>query len=309
MRVQDIINLSKEYLLVGVIAGLMVILLLEIGYSVVYRKICHGTRRLNRRRVVWWAVFFCYMTVLIGATVFSRSSGMGNHRKIIGLFVSYKEAWITGTASAWRNLILNIFLFVPLGFLLPLGWRKFRAFWKTYLTGLLLTVLIECFQLLFSFGLFEMDDIFNNLLGTMIGYGFYELWRMIAGSREVRKRKKNVKRCLAAQFPLLLTVGAFAVLGFCYRNQELGNLSVECVTPYKTAQMTISANQTYSSESNVGMVYQIKTCTLEETAELAQEMFTLLGTGINESRTDVYDETVFYYSTDTDYRLKNQLDS
>ena len=297
MRVQDVFNLSKEYLLIGVVAGLVVGLLLVIGYFVIYRKVLHGTHRLSGLRVLWWAVFCCYMVVLIGATVFSRSSGAWNYQKIVGLFVSYKDAWISGTASEWRNLIINILLFVPFGFLLPLGWRRFQSFWKTSLTGLLLTVMIECFQLLFSFGLFEMDDIFNNLVGTMIGYGFYELWHMIVQ----RSEKRNVKWCLAAQIPLLFIVCAFAVLGCCYQNQELGNLSVECVAPYKTAQMKISTNQIYSSESSEEMVYQIRTCTLEEATEIAQEMFELLGTTINERHTDVYDNTVFYYSQDSNY--------
>ena len=35
-----------------------------------------------------------------------------------------------------RNIVLNILLFVPFGFLLPLGIRFFRRFWVTYLTGL-----------------------------------------------------------------------------------------------------------------------------------------------------------------------------
>ncbi|MCD8118818.1 MAG: VanZ family protein [Lachnospiraceae bacterium] len=300
MRVQDIINLSKEYVLFGAVAGVAAVLFLAIGYFVIYRKVLHGTRRLSRLRMLWWAVFCCYMVVLIGATVLSRSSGAWNDRKIVGLFVSYKDAWISGTASAWRNLVLNILLFVPLGFLLPLGWRRFRVFWKTSLFGLILTVMIECFQLIFSFGLFEMDDIFNNLLGAMIGYGFYELWRVVAPGSG---KEKNVKWCLAAQLPLLLAVCGFAVLGFCYQNQELGNLSVTCISPYKTAQMTISTNQTYSSESRSGMVYRIRTCTLEETAEIAQEMFELLGTAVDESRTDVYDNSVFYYSLDADYIL------
>ncbi len=193
MRIQDIINLSREYLLAGAVAAFVVVLLLVIGYFVIYKKVLHGTRRLGGLRVLWWAVFCCYMVVLIGATVLSRSNAMWNYQRIVGLFVSYKDAWISGTASAWRNLIINILLFVPLGFLLPLGWQRFQAFWKTCLIGLLLTVLIECFQLVFSFGLFELDDIFNNLLGTMIGYGFYELWRLIARKAETEKR--NVKRC------------------------------------------------------------------------------------------------------------------
>ena len=73
------------------------------------------------------------------------------------------------------DFLINILMFVPLGFWLPVGKERFRVFWKTYLVGFLLTVGIESLQLILSLGLFEVADLFNNTMGTMIGYGLYKI--------------------------------------------------------------------------------------------------------------------------------------
>lgn len=75
--------------------------------------------------------------------------------------------------KSWESIILNLLMLVPLGYLLPLyfGWMK--KWWKTLLVGLLISLLIECSQLIFHRGWFDVDDIFLNSLGAWIGYGMY----------------------------------------------------------------------------------------------------------------------------------------
>ena len=114
-----------------------------------------------------------YIFVVLSITLIRRS-GFWNGQ-IISFFYSYKEAWISASETAWRNIILNILMFAPLGFWLPVGKKGFRTFWKPCLLGLGLTVVIECLQLFLSLGLFEVADIFNITLGTMIGFGFYKI--------------------------------------------------------------------------------------------------------------------------------------
>jgi len=36
---------------------------------------------------------------------------------------------------------------------------------------------IEVIQLVFKLGLFEFDDVFHNVLGAVIGYGLWRVWR------------------------------------------------------------------------------------------------------------------------------------
>jgi glycopeptide antibiotics resistance protein len=89
-----------------------------------------------------------------------------------------------------KEIILNILLYVPFGYLLPFTWPKLaqkkqeasgnrltHCFWsipwKVVLIGILCSTVTEVTQLVFHLGLFEYDDIFNNALGCLIGALIY----------------------------------------------------------------------------------------------------------------------------------------
>jgi len=67
------------------------------------------------------------------------------------------------------NLLGNILIFIPLGFLLPLLIRRFRNTLVILLAGFFLSVFYECFQLVTGIGVFDVDDMLLNTLGTAIG--------------------------------------------------------------------------------------------------------------------------------------------
>lgn len=187
MRLASIIQLGQRYLILGILLVVILAIGSVVGYFGIYKKVLKGKKKLSKKKACWFAVFICYMTVVLCATMLDRSN-VWIHGTILPLFYSYKEAWNSFTAADWRNIILNILLFVPFGFLLPVGVKWFRNFMKTYLAGLILTVCIEVLQLVLKRGIFELDDIFNNTLGTMIGYGCYVL--LISLISVIRK--KNV---------------------------------------------------------------------------------------------------------------------
>lgn len=65
--------------------------------------------------------------------------------------------------------LLNVLMFVPIGFLLPLIWKKYGD-WR-YVLGFacFLTVFIEAAQV-FTFRTTDIDDLLTNLLGAGLGY-------------------------------------------------------------------------------------------------------------------------------------------
>lgn len=68
--------------------------------------------------------------------------------------------------------VLNVILFVPVGFLLGFGFKNIT--WKkVLLTGCCLSVVVELLQLVFQKGFCEVDDVMHNTLGCLIGYGGY----------------------------------------------------------------------------------------------------------------------------------------
>ena len=73
------------------------------------------------------------------------------------------------------NLLGNVLLFIPIGYLLPKIWKKQQRFFVFLLSVLLLIIIIELTQLFTLLGSFDIDDIILNLTGMIIGY---LIWRI-----------------------------------------------------------------------------------------------------------------------------------
>ena len=93
MRVTDLINLESKYLKVGIIIGIFIMLCVFAGYFLVYRKLLKGQKVIAWRKFLWWGIFLCYLSVVLGVTLLSRGGGFTND-KIQPLFYSYRDAWI-----------------------------------------------------------------------------------------------------------------------------------------------------------------------------------------------------------------------
>lgn len=74
-----------------------------------------------------------------------------------------------GMAANAGNNILNVLLFVPLGFFLPILAQKYRAVKRIVLFGLATTAVVEFLQL-FTYRATDINDIITNVGGTAIGY-------------------------------------------------------------------------------------------------------------------------------------------
>ena len=267
MRIQDIISLGSQYLKLG-IAVVVLIAIVFLSYYFITKRRNNGVTRINFAKLLLNGVFICYLIVVLGATMLSRS-GFWQNGSIQPLFYSYREAWKNFSATEWRNIILNIMMFVPFGFLLPLVSKKFHAFWKTYLAGFVFTVLIEVLQLILRRGIFELDDLMNNTVGAMIGYGCYCIVLYVADI--IKKRKGKVLPVLCLQIPAVLTVITFVAIFEVYENQELGNLNSSYIV--KQDHVQVETELELSSEETQAMVYQSCVTDVAGTREVAEEMF------------------------------------
>lgn len=72
------------------------------------------------------------------------------------------------------NIILNILLFIPFGYLLPSLFPRLR-WWQVVLLGLAFSLCIELLQLITKLGYADVDDLINNTLGAAIGWLCYKL--------------------------------------------------------------------------------------------------------------------------------------
>lgn len=86
-----------------------------------------------------------------------------------GLFWEIREGY-------WNDILMNIILFFPLGFLI--------GGWKGLVVGFLFSCTIEVVQYFGRLGFCELDDVLNNTIGACLG---------VITSLQIRKRICSIK--------------------------------------------------------------------------------------------------------------------
>lgn len=291
MQMSDIFHLLKSYLALGIRAILFIGILFLAGYFLIYKKIMKGRKKINKKRLFLYGITICYIIVLLGAVFLNRGRGFFGNIDFgdldFHLFTSYKEAYHKMKLSLFRNIILNILMFVPLGFLLPFYSDKLKKLYTTVPIGFFATLFIEMIQHIFKLGIFEMDDIFNNTLGTLIGYCIFMTGR--------RLKNKTYKKYHTLYFaPIFLIIATFLGIYLKYQNLELGNLEFEYNYTVNTKNVDIKSDVSFSTETQIMPIYYKKKLTETETKEIAKRIYEKLGTKINEDETILYEDTAIY---------------
>jgi len=129
-------------------------------------------------RKKYFPIFFLlvYLLFIFYITLYTRSFSLTQSCNP-DLFWSY-AAWVQGKPGHGREILLNIALFVPLGYFLAavLDSSAVKRF-GLLAAGLsfVVSVAIEAVQYVDGLGLAEWDDVFNNVLGACLGIGVYKL--------------------------------------------------------------------------------------------------------------------------------------
>jgi len=132
---------------------------------------------------VVWGAFACYLCGNLYFTLLSRTIGIGVQVELMP-FQSYLRLFeepssgspsVSGLAALAlkellpiEGILLNILLYYPLGYLLPILFPKFKPK-HIILIGCLCSIATEAAQYLLKMGWCETDDVIHNTLGTAIG--------------------------------------------------------------------------------------------------------------------------------------------
>lgn len=73
------------------------------------------------------------------------------------------------------SYFLNIILFIPFGFLIPLIWDNYKVLNKTIFLGFSCSLIIEFLQL-FCGRATDIDDLMMNTLGSILGYFIWKIF-------------------------------------------------------------------------------------------------------------------------------------
>ncbi|MFV0239164.1 MAG: VanZ family protein [Lacrimispora sphenoides] len=122
---------------------------------------------------------FSDITSRVNSIIENRQNGIWNYNLVPFLSIAPQLRRITQW-WALRNIMGNIILFIPLGFLIPLIYINAQRFYKTFFIIFLSVISIEIFQFLTMLGVFDIDDIILNCSGGIIGYFLFYVFKRIA---------------------------------------------------------------------------------------------------------------------------------
>lgn len=145
--------------------------------------------KTNRKVRFFGRVFFVlYMALALYFMFFSetldRTRVSDTYRYNLTLFKEISRFWNMRYTYGWHvtivNLLGNVICFIPFGFLLPTISKKkvFKNFLSVTFMAMLFSIGIETAQLLMKVGAFDVDDIFLNTLGGLVGYILMKLTKI-----------------------------------------------------------------------------------------------------------------------------------
>lgn len=142
---------------------------------------------------IWVFTFSFYIGLVFFIT------GLGTIWDIIdkgGLVLSIQSAKINLIPFASEGAftyIMNIIMFIPLGFLLPYIWKNYRNIYKIAITGLLFSSFIEISQIPTNREV-DIDDLIMNTIGAVLGYAIWKAIGKVFFNKNEEKRTKELSK-------------------------------------------------------------------------------------------------------------------
>ncbi len=156
-----------------------------------------GTNRL----LIKFALLIMYLAVLSYGLFFAEGFGRDAAHVSYNIepFCEIKRYIIYADKLGWEivalNLLGNIFVFLPFGFLVPSLWPSDdkRHPIALLLLTMLFSVMVELLQFVTGVGAADVDDVILNTIGGCLGYQIYAAWRHIRYG-EMNVTKMEVER-------------------------------------------------------------------------------------------------------------------
>jgi len=281
----DFMNLVMYYLeraVILAIAALPVAGGLILAASKIHQKKYGDTRKFPWKKAFLILALCAYLIGLVYITII-RGSISGWRNINFHIFRAWREAWNTFSEKHWLNVLLNIGMFVPLGILLPLLSGKLRKWYWMLPAGFLTTLTIEIIQYISCKGLCDVDDLFANTLGAMIGY-----WLVMAA---LHIRHRNWKKTLCNGLALVLTAASVGSIFVAYQMQEYGNIPTAPAFRVDTSDVQWVVDCALDNEESTVAIYKTSRKSSRECEAIGRAFFESIG--VDKVDVTVYNEEVY----------------
>lgn len=134
-------------------------------------------------RLISAILLIMYLLLLIFLTLFSRGCMRDSFYQSKNL-IPFRTIFLYMNANINNDIIVinllgNIAAFMPMGFLLPLVWRKTDRFGGMTIASLGVSLVIEVMQYIMVVGAADIDDLILNTAGGILGLLLLRICRLI----------------------------------------------------------------------------------------------------------------------------------
>lgn len=190
MDITRILSTIMPYASLAAGVGGVSICILLTGYRFYRKK--GGTCKLTNVQSITVFLLAAWLTLVVGLTLLDRGAHYGG-RINYWLFSGYVAAWNNRSFGEFQQIVFNLIMFMPLGFLLPLLGKSFQRAVPVLLVSLLLSLGVETAQLLTARGIFDLDDLLHNTLGGLAGFSLLDAVLTSAKQKKLAYRQQKLR--------------------------------------------------------------------------------------------------------------------
>lgn len=258
----------------------MVILILNVIISTFHhRQPSHLASNIKRSIGLLLILLYCCSVIYV---LFSRPSPGNRNPWNFELFLCYKELLYDFSNNSIINVVGNLVLFLPLGFIIAYLLLNRKKIWFALSIGILSSLSVEVFQWLSGIGIADVDDLFNNTLGYVSGMLLFT--SILELSR--KHRKTAITLFFISALPFLLVVCAF----ISYISKPYGNTEFDGFNGLK-AELCLDERIPDIQKLEV---FKVQPGSIEKAYSVADKLFSSLGTSTGEDCTKYENDVVLY---------------
>ena len=141
-------------------------------------------KRYKASKTLYIVLFAAYIAAVICLTLISGGKESSRRYQLVPFITLISNISIHNYSYIVQT-IGSIVMFIPMGILVGLKKRELRY---SLLAGLIFSLAIETTQLITLRGVFDVDDLIFNTIGSIIGYLVIRLYSKLDGNNKISRR-------------------------------------------------------------------------------------------------------------------------
>lgn len=181
--------------LIGIIAMAILAVCYLPVYFILRKKVALS------RQVAYFLFIVCVVVILTATCLLDIVLSLQNGERLFATehylnlkpFQCWIGDWTMSVQKQYTQNVANMLMFVPLGFIFPVVFKKVRGFWRTTICMMLFSFLIEFVQYFIGRSA-DIDDLILNTVGGMLGFLVFCLFSKVFKNKKVWKRFTGSKK-------------------------------------------------------------------------------------------------------------------